>query len=212
MKITIFVDNEESWIVPYVLKLKRRFKALGHAVIYLNDSSKIASGDLAFFLSCEKIIPLKILRLNKHNLVIHESGLPKGKGWSPLTWQILEGKNSVPITLFEADEKVDNGQIYLQETMQFLGDELLDELRNVQGNKTIELAVKFVKKYPTNRSKAQVGEETFYRRRGPKDSELDVNKTIAEQFNLLRIVDNKRYPAFFKYKGKKYNLRVTKSK
>ncbi len=212
MKITLLVDNPKGWIIPYVLKLKEKLKKLGHHVFYLNDSGKVPEGDCAFLLSCEKIILKEILLRNRHNLVIHESTLPKGKGWSPLTWQILEGKNDIPITLFEAAERVDSGPIYLQDVMHFRGDELLDELHKVQGEKTIELVIKFIKDYPPRASKKQIGKESFYPRRTFKDSEIDVNKTIAEQFNILRVVDNKKYPAFFKYKGKRYILRITKDK
>ena len=34
-------------------------------------------------------------------------------------------------------------------------------------------------------------------KRTPADSEIDPGKSILEQFNLLRIVDSERYPAFF---------------
>jgi len=56
----------------------------------------------------------------------------------------------------------------------------------------------------------QRGKGSFYKRRGARDSRLDISKTIAEQFDLLRVVDNDIYPAFFKYKGQKYFLKVTK--
>ncbi len=56
------------------------------------------------------------------------------------------------------------------------------------------------------------GKSTYYRKRTPLDSELKLNKSIAEQFNLLRTVDNKRYPAFFKFKGKEYVLHIFKKK
>ena len=42
------------------------------------------------------------------------------------------------------------------------------------------------------------------------DTYLDTNKTIKEQFNLLRISDNKRYPARFKIEGKDYILKIYK--
>ena len=58
------------------------------------------------------------------------------------------------------------------------------------------------------KGESQRGEETFYKKRTPKDSELDINKTIKEQFNLLRIVDNEKYPAFFKFKNKIYTLKI----
>ena len=54
----------------------------------------------------------------------------------------------------------------------------------------------------------QQGDETFYKKRTAKDSKLDINKTINEQFNLLRIVDNENYPAFFYKDGKKYILKI----
>ena len=57
---------------------------------------------------------------------------------------------------------------------------------------------------------SQSGCPTFYGRRTPKDSQLDVNKTIAEQFNLLRVCDNLRYPAYFEYMGNKYILKIFK--
>ena len=43
-----------------------------------------------------------------------------------------------------------------------------------------------------------------------EDSLLDFNKTITEQFNLLRVVDNDKYPAFFENQGEKYFLKITK--
>ncbi len=54
----------------------------------------------------------------------------------------------------------------------------------------------------------QNGDETFFPRRKYKDSELDINKSILEQFNLLRIVDNERYPAFFYINETKYILKI----
>jgi sialic acid synthase SpsE len=48
----------------------------------------------------------------------------------------------------------------------------------------------------------QNGSPAFYARRRPHDSKLDTNKTTLEQFNPLRIVDNKRYPAYFDHMGK----------
>ena len=37
-----------------------------------------------------------------------------------------------------------------------------------------------------------------------------INKTIKEQFNLLRIVDNNYYPAFFEYNGYRYKIQINK--
>jgi methionyl-tRNA formyltransferase len=210
MKITLLCDNKKSWIIPFMDEIAEKLRQLGHKVSKIYDYKNITKSDLLFILSCENIIPEKYLKLNKYNLVIHESNLPEGKGWSPLTWQVLEGKDEIPITLFEAAEKVDSGEIYLQDTIQLVGTELNNELKHKQGEKTKELILKFVNKYPDIDGKKQSGNETFYPRRRPEDSELDPDKTIREQLNLLRVVDNERYPAFFEMNGEKYILKIYK--
>lgn len=210
MKITLLCDNKNSWIIPYLDEIYDKLKKLGHEVYKVYDYKNIKNGDLCFILSCEKIIPEDYLKLNIQNLVIHESNLPQGKGWSPLTWQVLEGENEIPITLFEAADKVDSGKIYLQDRIKLDGTELNVELKRKQGLKTKELILDFVNQYPDIDGRPQVGEETYYPKRRPEDSELDPNKTIREQFNLLRVVDNERYPAFFKMKGKKYIIKIFK--
>ena len=212
LKISILCDNPRSWIIQYSQQLIMLLKNKKHDVIFCTDSSEIKEGDIAVFLGCEKIIKRNILDLNTHNLVVHESKLPKGKGMSPLTWQILEGKNKIPVTLFEAEESVDSGVIYLQEQVIFNGTELIEDLRRKQGEATIRLAVEFIDNYGKIKGKKQRGSSTYYRRRTPQDSELDINKTISEQFNLLRVVDNDRYPAKFTYKGHKYILKIYEDK
>ena len=55
----------------------------------------------------------------------------------------------------------------------------------------------------------QVGEESVYRKRSQNDSELDPSRSISEQFNLLRVVDNETYPAFFRIGNRSYELRIS---
>ena len=60
--------------------------------------------------------------------------------------------------------------------------------------------------------KKQSGSDTFYAKRNPKDSMIDIDKSIKEQFNLLRIVNNEEYPAFFEIDGNKYLLKIEEFK
>ena len=109
-------------------------------------------------------------------------------------------------------EKLDSGNVYLQDVMEFNGLELVSEIRDKQAEYTFNLCKKFLDSYPEilDSGKAQEGAESFYKGRKPEDSQLDFNKTIAEQFNLLRVVDNDKYPAFFEHQGEKYFLKITK--
>ena len=60
------------------------------------------------------------------------------------------------------------------------------------------------------RFKKQNGKSSFNKRRTKKDSEININKSIKSQFNLLRICDNNKYPAFFKYRNTKYVIKIYK--
>ena len=167
------------------------------------------SYDIVFILSYHNLIKNEYLKKNKHNIVIHASALPKGKGWAPMFWQILEDKECIPFTMFEVNEGVDSGDIYIQEDLKLTGYELNNELREKQANHILDMCLKFINNYTRYKTATkQSGIETFYKKRGAKDSELDISKSIDEQFNLLRIVDNENYPAFFYKDGKKYILKI----
>jgi len=204
MKITILTDNPNSWILPFVEELKVKLKH--HSICHVFYQDRIKQGDIMLILSCENIISEQTLSLHKNNIVVHPSDLPKGKGWSPLAWQILEGKNNVPITLFEASNDVDSGDIYIKEVISLDGTELNEEIKKKQGKKTVEMICDYIRK--KNKGMSQIGKDTFYKKRTESHSELDINKTISEQFNLLRVVDNERYPAFIKIRGKKYIIKI----
>jgi methionyl-tRNA formyltransferase len=114
------------------------------------------------------------------------------------------------VTLLEATDQVDSGTIYAQRWVELVGDELVEELRSAQAKATRTLCMEFVDDYPVSvkRGREQCGEESFFPRRGPGDSQLDPEKPLVEQFNLLRVVDNKRYPAFFEWRGRQFELHI----
>jgi methionyl-tRNA formyltransferase len=208
MRITILTDNPDSWILPYVGELKEKIS--GHEILHVFSEKEILEGDVMFILSCESILKNETLKLHKNNIVIHPSKVPQGKGWSPLAWQIIENKNIIPVSLFEAVEKVDAGDVYLVDFIELIGDELNDEIKHKQGVVTIKMILEFLDKYPNIRGIPQKGEESFYKKRGKRDSEIDVNKSLSEQFNLLRVVDNERYPAYFFHDNVKYVIKIYK--
>lgn len=205
------VSDRDSWINAELPALQAAFEAAGHHIRRVHEPAEIEPGDVAFFLSLGRLVPVAVLRRNAHNLVVHESALPHGRGWSPLTWQVLEGKNEIPVSLLEAVEAVDAGEIYAQEHLRLRGDEMVAELRSAQAGATIRLCRDFIARYPfvLAEGRAQSGKGTNYPRRRPADSRLDPDKTLREQFNLLRVCDPDRYPAFFDLAGRRYEIRLT---
>lgn len=210
MNITILTDNQNSWYIPYGIKLNERFNELGNKSSYVNRKEDIKSGDVCFLLSCTKILPSEYLKLNKYNIVVHASNLPEGKGFSPLQWQVLEGKDSITLTLFNAVKELDAGDYYIKEEVFFEGHELLDELHDKMGVKINQMSEVFIQNVRRLKPKKQIGESTYYPMRTSKDDRIDPNKTIIELFNHFRIANNKDYPLFFEYKGFRYNIKIEK--
>lgn len=207
--ISVVVDND-SWILPYAEELVRKITDLGDKAVLCRTHDKIVDGLVAFYLGCVNITPRSVLDKNTYNLVVHESDLPKGRGFAPLAWQILEGKNTIPVCLIEAVDEVDSGMMFLRKELVFDGHELNNELREAQGNITVEICLDFIKADVIPKGIHQQGKPTYYKRRNPSDSALDINKTIEEQFNNLRVVDNDRYPAYFKKDGYQYRVVIEK--
>jgi len=197
--LSVVVDNPRSWFLPFAERLVERLAAFGSTKLFHSGQAIPPGNEIAFLLSCESKVPAEILARSKHNIVVHASDLPKGKGMSPLTWQVLEGRDVIPVTLFEAVEQFDAGPIYLKGSFRLQGNELLDEMQAGLGAKILDLCEEFLRRYPgiISEGKPQEGTSTFYRRRTPKESRLDPTRSIEDQFNLLRVVDNDRYPAFF---------------
>ena len=203
--ITVLVDND-SWILPYAEKLVAELLGLNKSVILAREHKDVTIGHVCFFLGCTKIANQDLLDKNKYNLVVHESALPEGKGFAPVAWQILEGKNEIPVCLIEAVNDVDSGDIWLEDKIILDGTELANEWREKQGNISIKLAIEFVNKFEKLSSRKQKGNSSKYKRRTPAHSELCPEKSLKELMPLLRVVDNKNYPAFFYANGQKYKI------
>jgi methionyl-tRNA formyltransferase len=205
------LTSEQSSFLPYADKFMNELKSKGYyAELFFRHEDINKSFKIVFILSYFKIIKKEFLEKHSHNIVVHGSDLPKGRGWSPILWQILEGKNEIPITLFEANEGVDDGDIYFKDKIMFEGHELSGEIREKQATKTMEMCFRFLDNYDNLKAEKQIDKSIYYRKRNPLDSELDIEKSLKEQFNLLRIVNNAEYPAFFYYKGYKYTLKISK--
>ncbi len=209
IKIAILLDSANSWIDKYIRQLKTDYKLdVKYSFFFSYDPDDIKHFDIVFILGYTKILDKSFLDSNALTLLVHESDLPKGKGFSPVQWQVLEGKRIIPVCLIEATKKVDSGDIFETSIIELSGYELFPEIREKQAFATIEVIKRFLVKYPDNMRIKQIGEETYYRRRNMSDDALDIDKTIREQFNHFRIANNDEYPLYFIIDGHKYYLKI----
>jgi len=185
----------------------------GHFPILVYDKAELCGGDILFLVSCSQMIRDTEREKYKATLVLHASDLPKGRGWSPYIWAILGGENQITVSLLEASEPVDSGDIWLKTTFALEGHELLPEINEKLFAAELSLMTQAVEQFDSIVPMPQQGDPGPYMtKRSPADSQLDPLKTIAEQFDLLRVVDSERYPAFFDYRGTRYLVKVEKVK
>ncbi|MEO6694986.1 MAG: methionyl-tRNA formyltransferase [Ignavibacteria bacterium] len=208
MKITIITDDLKSWFIPYGNELMILLSEKGHDVTYVHNKNDIERGDICFILSCISIMNEGYLAMNKNNIVVHASDLPRGKGFSPMQWQVLEGRDEIVLTLFEARKEFDAGPFYFKKVLKLNGTELYIEMREKLGTIMIAMCTSFIEDIDKLNPTEQTGNETFYHRRTTKDDELDIKKSIEEQFNHFRIADNDNHPLHFKYKNRNYILKI----
>lgn len=206
--IYFLLDKNNYWIRKYLDKNIKKFPKNFKYLIKTNINN--IKNKIVFVLSYTRILPISFLNSNILVLIVHPSKLPNDKGFAPVQNQILRKKNKIYNTIIKATEKVDAGPIILQSSFTLKGNELSEEIRFRQAESIFKLITKFLKQYPKIKFKKQKGKSFFNKKRSRKDSKLNINKNIRSQFNLLRICDNEKYPAFFYYKKTKYILKIYK--
>lgn len=211
MEISIFCTDPNHPVVNSLQRWAAEMTISGHSVSLLYDKADLQGGDVLFLVSCSQLIKGEERNKYKATLVLHASDLPKGRGWSPYIWAVLKGDNQITVSLLEASEPVDSGAIWLKTKFELEGHELLPEINAKLFEAELYLMSQAIDQFEAIKPIQQTGDPGAYMpKRSPADSRLDTNKTIAEQFNLLRVVDSKRYPAFFDYRGKRYVIRIEK--
>ena len=210
-KVIFLLDKSNLWFEKQLRNYDFRLNSKYIFKISKNPNN-IKNQNIVFPLSYTRILPESFLKKNELVLIAHSSKLPKDKGFAPLQYQILKNKDKIYMSLIKAAKEVDAGPIYFQNSFMLDGTELSDEIRNIQGLQILNIIKKFLIKYPNVKSKKQSEKSSFNKKRYSKDSELNINKTIKQQFNHLRINDNELYPSFFHYKGQKYIIKIFKEK
>ena len=211
IKITFLLGKKNEFTKKLYLKqnfnYKKKFK-----ITFTENHNKIKNQDVVFIINYKNILPNSFLKKNKFNLVPHSSKLPKDRGFAPLQNQVLRGQKKIYYSLIEAKKKVDSGNLLFSGSFKLKGTELMNKIRKKSIFYDIKMIKNFLKRYPKISIKKQKGIPTFNRKREVRDNEIDINKSLKSQFNLLRVCDNDLYPSFFYIKNHKYILKIFKSK
>jgi methionyl-tRNA formyltransferase len=208
MKIDIVISDRKHPLWTTVSNWAERHQ--DHQINLLNELAQAEGGDFLVMIACHEIAKPAVRGRYRRSFVSHASDLPEGRGWSPAVWDILEGKDRIVLTLIEATDQVDAGGVLHKFRASVKPTDLHDDINRMLGELVLG-ALDFILKNADMEPVPQTGNPTWHRKRAPADSELDPSRSIASQFNLLRVCDPDRYPAFFELFGERFELIIRKS-
>lgn len=211
MRISLLCSDKQHPVNEYLKRWMSTQQGV-HEVELVRKKSELAGGDILFLISCAEIVSAADRSAYQATLVLHASDLPRGRGWSPHIWQLIEGADEIILSLIEAEDKVDSGRIWKKLTFHIPRHALWDEINARLFEAEVELIDFAVSEFERVRPTTQDPsiEPSYYARRTPKDSQIDPFQSLAGQFDRIRVCDPHRFPAFFELHGKKYKLILEK--
>jgi methionyl-tRNA formyltransferase len=209
VKVSILCSNPAHPVNAYLFSWVEHHKQV-HKIELVRKKNELNGGDILFLVSCNEIVTVKDRAAYGASLVLHASDLPNGRGWSPHIWEIAAGASFITLSLLEAEDKVDSGMIWKKIHIPVPSTALWHEINDLLFTEELRLMDFALASYGHIRPQKQLGDVglTNYPLRTPENSRIDPNKTIAEQFDLIRISDPNRFPAFFEYRGQRFALKL----
>lgn len=212
MKITILCNSPNHPVNSHIDHWVDK-NSPQHDITITRKISDVPGGDLLFLVSCGEIVKASDRAKYTKTLVLHASDLPTGRGWNPHIWQIINGQKELTVTLLEAEDKVDTGAIWKKVRIAVGKDALWDEINEAVFSAEMSLMDYAVANFETVLPQEQDANQpvSYYRLRNPTDSQIDITQSIESQWDLLRVADPTRYPAFFEIHDHKYFITIRKA-
>lgn len=154
-----------------------------------------------------QIIPASLIDLPKyHSINLHFSLLPKYRGASPVQWAILMGETVTGMTIFELNERMDEGDILMQREVEILPNEKANELEERLARQGADLLVETIRRIDTlNPRKQDHGQATYAPLIQKEDGQIDWNSDAIEVARKVRAFSS--WPSAFTYfRGKRVKI------
>jgi len=152
-----------------------------------------------------RILPKQVFEIPKYgSFNLHGSYLPKYRGAAPIQWALINGETETGLTTFKLAEKVDTGNIYLQEKVKINSDDNFESLHDRMSLLGAELVLKTVNLIESGRVELQQQNDSLASP-APKITKeickIDWNKSASEIHNLVKGL-SPHPAAFFIYDNK----------
>ena len=172
------------------------------------ETIKNLNPDIMCVVAYGKILPKEILDIPKKGCInLHASLLPKYRGAAPIQWAILNGDKTTGVTTMYMNEKMDEGDIILQEETEIREEETTGELWDRLAYVGSELLVKTVKQIEEgNAQRTKQGDNfTLAHMLDKSMAKIDFEKSIDEIKNKVRGL-NPIMGAYVLYNDKKIKI------
>ncbi len=166
--------------------------------------------DIAIVASYGKIIPQYILDWPDHGILnIHPSMLPLYRGPSPIESQLLDGLESIGLSIMRLDAGMDSGPIYIQKsidvTMSDYNSETIERLCGREGATIISQILPFIIEGNLNPKDQDHSKATFCK--FIEKSRGDITDILNENINQTQPPSPDPFP---KGQGSKYQILLNK--
>jgi len=162
-----------------------------------------------FVIVAFKILPVSVFTIPEHgSFNLHGSLLPRYRGAAPIQWAIINGDKQTGVTTFFLKEKVDTGDMILQEKVAIEDSDNLGSIYDKLKQIGADLVVKTIDIIEDG-SVTEIPQDESLSSPAPKITkelcQIDWNKSAVDIHNLIRGLSP--IPgAFFIYKNKRYKV------
>ncbi|MEG8947090.1 methionyl-tRNA formyltransferase [Rosettibacter firmus] len=166
-----------------------------------------------FIVVAFRILPKEIYTLpSKGAFNLHASLLPKYRGAAPIQWALINGEKETGVTTFFIEEKVDTGNIILQEKIEINDDDDYGSLHNklmIIGADAVIKTLELIEKGNYQLIKQDESLSTPAPKITKEICKIDWSKSAIEIHNLVRGLSPSPC-AFFERNGKIFKVFKTK--
>jgi len=157
--------------------------------------------DLLFVLGYQRLVPEEVInsvRLGSFGFHGSSEFLPKGRGRSPINWELISGKDRFISHMFRLEPGADSGEIVdhmIFEVNHF------DDCRTVYYKAALSMRNMLERTVPlliegSVNGITQTGEATYFPKRSPEDGEIDWSMNTKQVHDWIRAL-TKPYPGAF---------------
>lgn len=153
------------------------------------------------------MIPTEVLNIPLRGAVaVHESLLPKYRGFAPVNWAIINGERVSGVTLFYLDEGVDCGDIIAQRKIPIGSTDTGFTLYQKTKIASVEILLDYledIENGTASRIKQNEKDATYTCSRTPDDGQIHWGDSSKDIYNLIRALSDPYPGAFTSFEGKK---------